>query len=433
MMNSTFQEVCLKNKVKFIFPEKNNKRIKNIIFKKTYFKSEVIRLHHDKNRVRVWKHLLYIDQLRWRIGKQNKVIRKQRRFNLGWKAYLLFTFFGLPFIWNIYKYYKLKFLKTNKYIDLECLLQNYKPDIFIHPCTLDSLYINDLIYYGEKKSIKTIILMNSWDNPSTKSTVFNFPDNLLVWGEQTKLHAIKYMKMPAKKINIFGAAQFDVFKQRPMQNRDQFKAQYSIKKEKVILYAGSSKGTNEIRHLSILDEAIENGSITNSKVIYRPHPWGGGGKNGGNIIEQKWNNIIIEEGFLNYLENIANGKHSKYLSSYEETHNTLSNIDCLISPLSTIIIEAAMHGKPALCFLPKEPEAQHMNIEVDLVHFQDIFNNEIIYMAHTDIDLIKKINLMLKDDNKATQKKLINFSRYFVKDFKDTYSKRLNDFVNEKL
>jgi len=151
IMNSTFKDVCLNNNVKFVFPEENNKRIDNIVFEKKYFNSEVVRLHQDKTRVRTWKYLLYINQLRWRFGRQNKIIRKQRKFNLGWKAYYLFKCMGLPIIWNVYKFFKLKFIITNKYQDLERLIIEFKPDIFIHPSTLDSLYINDLIYYGKKK------------------------------------------------------------------------------------------------------------------------------------------------------------------------------------------------------------------------------------------------------------------------------------------
>ena len=429
IMNSTFKDVCLNNNVKFVFPEENNKRIDNIVFEKKYFNSDVVRLHQDKTRVRTWKYLLYINQLRWRFGQQNKIIRKQRKFNLGWKAYYLFKCMGLPIIWNVYKFFKLKFIITNKYQDLERLIIEFKPDIFIHPSTLDSLYINDLIYYGKKKSIKTFVLMNSWDNPSTKNTVFDYPDALLVWGEQTKSHAVQFMKIPNKKVNIFGAAQFEIFKSKSIKNKKEFKSQYKINNEKIILYAGSSKGTNELMHLDILDKAIQDGKIINTKIIYRPHPWGGGGANGEKILEQKWKNIFIEQEFIQYLQNIANGINKKFLSDYVNTHCTLSNIDYVISPLSTIIIEAAMHGKSSLCFLPKEPNAKHMNIEVDLIHFQDIFNNDLVYKANTNIDLINTVNRMLNDDNLNKQKELIEFSRYFIKDFKKSYSERLNELI----
>jgi hypothetical protein len=429
LMNNTFKDICLNNHVKFVFPEENNKRIQNIKIKTKYFNSDVIRLHQDKRRVRTWKYLLYINQLRWRFGKQNKIIRKQRKFTLGWKAYYYFKFVGLPIIWDFYKKIKINFLEKNIYKDLNRLILNLKPDIFIHPSTLDSLYINDLIFYGKKHGIKTVVLMNSWDNPSTKNTVFNYPDMLCVWGEQTRKHALDFMNIPNKNVRIFGAAQFEAFKKNRYQNKNIFKSEYNITKQKIILYAGSSKGTNELRHLNILEEAIQNNKLSNLRVIYRPHPWGGGGLNGEQIIKKRWKYIYIEKKFEGYLKDISKGVSYKLLSNYEDTHNTLSNIDFVVSPLSTIIIEAAIHGKPSLCFLPNEPLAKHMNIEVDLIHFQDIFKSNLIYKAKSDIDLVKKINLMKENFNRSKRKELKGFSEFFVKDFKKSYSERLNEYV----
>ena len=429
LMNSTFKHICLNNHVRFVFPEVNNKRITNIKLMDKYFNSSVVRLSQDETRVKIWKYLLYIDQLRWKQGKQNKIIRKQRRYTLGWKAYYLFKIMGLPIIWNIYKKIQLKFLETHNYQNLERLISEFKPDLFIHPSTLDSLYINDLIYYGKKNKIKTIVLMNSWDNPSTKNTVFSYPDLLCVWGEQTKDHALKFMKIPKKNIKVFGAAQFEVYRNKCYQSYNQFKSVYKIKKQKVILYAGSSKGTNELRHLDLLDNAIENKKLPDIKIIYRPHPWGRGGLNGEKIFQKTWKNISVENDFRKYLKDVSNGIYYKFLSDYSETHNTLSNIDFVISPLSTIIIEAAIHGKSSLCFLPNEKNAKHMNIERDLIHFQEIFNSDLIYKAHSDGELIKNINLMISSLNKSKEKKLIGFSKFFVEEFRNSYAQRLNECI----
>jgi hypothetical protein len=429
LMNDTFKDISLNNIVKFVFPEENNKRIENIKLKNNYFNSEVIRLHKEKKRVQTWKYLLYINQLRWRYGKQNKVIRKQRKFTLGWKAFYFFKLMGLPIIWTFYKKIKFRFLETHTYEDFERLIKNFKPDIFIHPTTLDSLYINDLIYYGKKNKIKTVVLMNSWDNPSTKNTVFNYPDLLCVWGEQTRNHALQFMKIPQKNVQIFGAAQFEVYRKKSYQNKNEFKNEYKINKEKIILYAGSSKGTNELRHLDLLDKAIESKELPNCKIIYRPHPWGAGGLNGNKIYKRKWKNICFENKFIKYLKDISNDIHYKFLSDYSDTHNTLSNIDFVISPLSTIIIEAAMHGKPSLCFLPNEVHAKHMNIEIHLIHFQDIFKSNLIYKAYSDSELINNINLMITSFDKSQEKKLIEFSNFFVKKFRKPYSQRLNDQI----
>ena len=58
---------------------------------------------------------------------------------------------------------------------------------------------------------------------------------------------------------------------------------------------------------------------------------GFGGKNGGEIIKRKWNNIIIDISMTKYLRKVSKGNNSKFLSDYKDTHDILSNVDAVIS------------------------------------------------------------------------------------------------------
>ena len=46
--------------------------------------------------------------------------------------------------------------------------------------------------------------MNSWDNPAGRSFCTGSPDKLVVWGEQTKIHAKDFMRLHEKQIECFG-------------------------------------------------------------------------------------------------------------------------------------------------------------------------------------------------------------------------------------
>ena len=50
--------------------------------------------------------------------------------------------------------------------------------------------------------------MNSWDNPSMAGLPYDPPDNYLVWGDQTKRHAIEIRRIPRENVIIAGANQF---------------------------------------------------------------------------------------------------------------------------------------------------------------------------------------------------------------------------------
>ena len=81
----------------------------------------------------------------------------------------------------------------------------------IHPSVLEGSYIDDVIFYGKKIKKPVIVIMNSWDNPLTKRSVVNKDYYLLVWGKQTKSHAINYMGLDERRVIEFGAAQFDLY------------------------------------------------------------------------------------------------------------------------------------------------------------------------------------------------------------------------------
>ena len=196
--------------------------------------------------------------------------------------------------------------------------------------------------------------------------------------------------------------------------------------KKIILYAGSSKGTNEISHLDILETAIEKKKINGVKVIYRPHPWGSGGKNGGEIIKRKWNNIIIDISMTKYLRKVSKGNNSKFLSDYKDTHDILSNVDAVISPLSTILIEATIHGKPTLCFLPFADKSIHMLIETEFIHFKEYVKNENFLKAYGYNDFLPKVNKLLEmTEIKDIDKVLKKQSEYFVEKHNLPYSKKI--------
>ena len=59
-----------------------------------------------------------------------------------------------------------------------------------------------------------------------------------------------------------------------------------------------------------------NGNFGNSLILYRPHPWGGGGnQEDRKIFEEKWQHVQIEDTMKKYMEGIKKkGYHLTYLT-----------------------------------------------------------------------------------------------------------------------
>lgn len=433
--NDTFKELANKHNVSFVFPKEGLNRLKIDINSLNLFNSDVYRIGINQKRISIFKHLFRVEKLKYKKNTNDKKLRNIHFTMLDWKSRILFTIYGLPLINSIYKILKkfqLSFIYKNTAI-VNFIKMN-KPDMIIHPSVLEGLFINDLAIITEEYKIPFITIMNSWDNPSTKFNIVGKLDWLLVWGEQTKKHSEMFINMDKRKIINFGAAQFEVYNTIPKKDKNKLIIEYDIPiSNQILLYAGSSKGVDEYQHLKNLDDCIINNKIKNLSIIYRPHPWGKGGKNGHKILKHKWQNVIIEKNMLFYLKNLNLFKNKIYLPDYNDTRDLLNSIDFIVSPLSTIILEAGIMGKPAICFVPNdENDAKHLNLTKNLTHFEDMYKLKTFYKVEYFEDLLETINFIIKNKKSTYFKnELKKDIEYFVKNYEIPYNLRLLNFCEE--
>jgi hypothetical protein len=431
--SGSFSEIGSTHEMKFVFPEKNHRRVAEMDWEQLDLPGPHEHLTILPERQITWKWLYLVDQLRWKPGAQTKALRRLHRCNAGWKAAILLTALGLPGIRKVFQWAARRKLRASPFDGLRELLDREQPDILIHPCVMEGVFLNDLIEESKRRNIPLVVIMNSWDNPSTKRAMIGNPDWLLVWGEQTHRHAVELAGMPPERTLKFGAAQFEVYREPPQMDRGEFCDLNDVDPAlPLLVYAGSSKGTREIDHLRQLDAAVESGALPPVNILYRPHPWGNGGEGGVNILDEPWRHVAIEHSMREYLEQVRTGQTEICLADYRHTHEVLTHCDALISPLSTIILEAAVHGKPAMCFLPDTNQSNHFQNDSRLMHFRDMFEMPEIMVAHNDKELITGACELLeraKDD--ACYDKMIKFSEFFVEPHEQPFSCRFREFCEQ--
>ncbi len=428
--SGSFNEIGSTHEMKFVFPEKNHRRVAEMDWEQLDLPGPHEHLTILPERQITWKWLYLVDQLRWKPGAQAKALRRLHRCNAGWKAAILLTALGLPGIRQVFQWAAHRKLRALPFNALRELLDREQPDILIHPCVMEGVFLNDLIEESKSRNIPLVVIMNSWDNPSTKRAMIGNPDWLLVWGEQTHRHAVDLAGMPPERTLKFGAAQFEVYREPPQMNREEFCQLNGVDPAlPLLIYAGSSKGTREIDHLRQLDAAVESGALPPTTLLYRPHPWGNGGEGGVNILDEPWRHVIIEHSMREYLEQVRAGKTQICLSDYRHTHEVLTHCDALISPLSTIILEAALHGKPAMCFLPDTDQSNHFRHDSQLMHFQDMFEMQEILVAHGARELLPRtIELLARSRAEGWAEKMAKAAEYFVEPHDSPYGDRITEF-----
>ena len=198
-----------------------------------------------------------------------------------------------------------------------------------------------------------------------------------------------------------------------------------------ILYAGTSKETDEFSHLVMIDNAISSGKLPKINIIYRPHPWGQGGINPKRFINHKFRHVSVDLSMREYLFNIPKGNKVFYKADYLDTRDILESVDGVISPLSTILLESMIIGKAPLCFMPIDEEAaDHFQLYKEDIHVKEMLDVKEILVVWGRSNLINGIKTLIENiSKKEFNKKLKKSSEFFVKNYKLTFKERIVDYI----
>jgi hypothetical protein len=431
LMSGALSSLVSSADVRFVFPNDEGKRMKQSPSDLKLNAPHTL-LPIDAKRQQIWRWLLFRSQLKLRRGLHEASIRRLRWSTLGWKAALLLTLAGFPLLSRGFERYTNLLLARRPATELDELLDHDRPDVVFHPSVLEGVFINDLTQACKARHIPLVVAMNSWDNPSTKRAVVGIPDYLLVWGEQTQDHAVRFVGMNRASVIPFGAAQFDILRNTPRMDRTTLLSRHGLDPSLfVVLYAGSNARTDEIAALKALDSAVSEGQLPGVAVIYRPHPWGGGGKAGQRLAGMDFKNIAIDISMLSYIEALGRGNPGITLPDSRDTHDLLCGVDAVVSPMSTILIEAAILGKPVVVHAPTNDQGRDpLANGLPMLHFKEFLALPDVITTRDEPGVIQAIATLSSSTERTRRGQNLQFAaRRFVASFERPWRDRIVDFV----
>jgi len=430
VLNGALAGLSDEHDVLFVFPE-NQKRVKSDLSTLSVKRLRTAKV--PDQRMHLYRYLYRSSVLKNMRGTQNqRVVFNFWRGVLGYRHFWFSWLWSWPLTYKIYQTFMLARIGENH--ELNKILDEERPHVILHPTVLEGLFVSDIIRWGRSRGVPTVFIMNAWDNPSVKAMTVGYPDRLVVWGEQSRQHAIHYMGVPPAKIVCLGAAQFDLYRKPPKVSPSEYRRRLGVPDHwRVLLYAGSSKGLNEVRHLIALERAIEAGRIKDCLVLYRPHPWRAYPEGEADFFSLNWKHVMLEPAMeACYRQSRKKERIHIELANYEDTHVTLSAVDAVISPLSTILLEAAMHGKPVAVYLPDEDMVTNKFLftVANLAHFKDFFERVECIKCERPEDLVRDCEQLLRlSDDPGVRERLQKQCAYFVEPLDQPYADRLNALI----
>jgi hypothetical protein len=280
-----------------------------------------------------------------------------------------------------------------------------------------------------KSKTKSILLVDNWDNLSSKSVLWEKPDVLGCWGEQSKEHAIEIQRMPESSVIPIGTPRID-----PYFNK-RIEALPSNFNFKYILFLGSSVPYDEAGFLKKLDYEISNNPeiYQGARIIYRPHPLRGGweaadiSKLSATLLDPD-----VEEA---YLSGAIRWNSNAKLPPLDNYPSLLANSEMVVSGLTSMIFEASIFGKycVGLAFDEKRNLTNPKKLRREYLHFHGIDELPNLDLSSDQLIAIEKIRNFFLLGKFFNQRDIDQKLKYFLYHDEIPYSMRLCNLVQSAL
>ena len=303
------------------------------------------------------------------------------------------------------------------------LFEDYKIDLVV--CTSLGTFSNDdfLMRAAKNENIKTLSLMLSWDNSTTRGYPGCKPNYVFAWTDTMKNEIIKLSDIDEDKIYVTGSAQFDHYFSDLEVSEKEFNNKFRLNEKMYTLFFATRGPNTYASNAEIIREicnSIRNQEILNSQLIVRIHPLHYKDDKIHKYktlfqtyydLEHEYNDILR----INYP--IFKKGESNFLLKKENSldlHSLIKYSDVIINIFSTINIEGAIFDKPLINisyqknsnFYDKNMKSRYdVNIDFKQDHNQRILSTKGITNCWNGAELNKAINEALENPKKLSEKR----------------------------
>lgn len=283
-------------------------------------------------------------------------------------------------------------------------LLHLRPDVLVTPTFIHDDCEVELAKAARSCGVPVLAVPSSWDTLTSKGCFLVAPDMVAVWGQDSRRHAVEHHGLPPARVVVTGPPHFDMYASDyyRQEARGDFLLRHGLSPAlRVILFAGTTVTywPDEFDQLRALSRLMERGTALSQRLLwYRPHP-------------RRSVSDIAEVAALPcvYVDPLTRGGgYSVRPDDLLFCRSLLDACDGVVTAFSTMIIEAALLGKPSVvvAFGLGDPGFGSVVQHAEYEHMRDVVSTPGVTMARGLDDLVEGIRGMLTGDVSSDRERL---------------------------
>jgi hypothetical protein len=264
-------------------------------------------------------------------------------------------------------------------------LNSVDPLFCVLPTSLLDHYCNDLLLAANQSLHTVIALQSGWDNLSSKGIIQRAPQFLGVWGPQSGSHASNIQGVKSTAHVILGSPHYEALVPASSEDRERFRAALGVSRShRLVLFGGSFRQFDETAVLQRLERQIEAREFGEEpiKILYRPHPWRKDRLHEDNFFDHDWRHVVFDPDMeARYRRSKVEARYLATAPMFDMSYlaTLLSAVDAVISPMSTLLIEALIIDKPTMAVaFGDDKHAYNPATSAQMTHFEELKTSGIL-------------------------------------------------------
>jgi len=227
------------------------------------------------------------------------------------------------------------------------LLSEEKPDAVIYSYMIPAGF--DCLREAKRMGIPLVLMVASWDNPTSKGPLTVEPDYSIVWSDQMKREMNEYHGVPPERMEVTGVLYFEnYFKPEGLMGREAFCESLGIPSDKKVVHFATGDSAimkcNQ-EFIRILHRIVQSGRLPfPCHLLVRVSP------------KDKFDLYKEFEGLPNLTVQYPRGKGAvygghKWIPDPGEEHeraSTIRNSDVILSVSSSMVLDASCFDVPTI-------------------------------------------------------------------------------------